>query len=315
MPDPRRLDEVLARCAAGAMPARVAAMHLLMEADSPEAAQEAMLRVRAASGASGAGRLHDLESLIAEHPRAWTTVRAILASVQHRPVTGDSIARWAGLFDAAVRISPEASVALYSLGSPRLLAAATLEVISVLTQWGLLGLDRTVLDVGCGIGRLETALSPLTAAVIGVDVSSGMIAEARARCAGFPNVRILLGSGHDLAGVADGSVDLTLLVDTVPYLFLSEGELVGRYLAEVSRVSRAGADVVILNFSYRDDVDADRFDLERLAEPLGLSLAGMSEHPCASWDAPAFHLVRSLSDLSVMRHKSQWVANGPGSLR
>lgn len=295
MPDPARLDEVLSRCAAGAMPPRVAAMHLLMEAESPEAAQEAMLRVRAASGALGAGRLHDLESLIAEHPQAWTTVRSIVANVQHRPVAGDSVARWAGLFDAAVRISPEASVALYSLGSPRLLAAATLEVISVLSDWGLLGLDRTVLDVGCGIGRLEAALSPLSAAVIGVDVSSGMISEARVRCASSPNVRILLGSGHDLAGVADGSVDLTLLIDTVPYLLLSEGELVGRYLAEVSRVSRAAADVVILNFSYRDDVDADRFDLERLAKPLGLSLAGMSERPCASWDAPAFHLIRSRS--------------------
>lgn len=292
MPDAGRLDDVLSRCASGVMPTRVAAMHLLMEAESPQAAQAAVLRVREASGAAGAGRLHDLESLLAEHPQAWAMVRAILARVQHRPAAGDSIACWAGLFDAAVRISPEGSVALYSLGSPRLLAAATLEVVSALSQWGLLGLDRTLLDIGCGIGRLEAALSPLSAAVIGIDVSPGMIAQARTRCAGFTNVRLLLGSGHDLAGVADGSIDLVLLVDTFPYLLLSEGELAGRYLAEIARVLRVGGDVVILNYSYRDDVASDRMDLARLAEPRGLSLAGMVARPCASWDAPAFHLIK-----------------------
>jgi len=32
MPDTSRLEDVLSRCAAGALPTRVAAMHLLMEA-------------------------------------------------------------------------------------------------------------------------------------------------------------------------------------------------------------------------------------------------------------------------------------------
>ena len=292
MPDTRRLDDVLARCAAGVMPARIAAMHLLMEAESPEAAQEAVLRVREASGGAGAAHLHDLESLMADHPQAWALVRGIIGRVQHRPAAGDSVARWAGLFDEAVRISPEASVALYSLGSPSLLAAATLEVVAALSHWGLLGLDRPVLDIGCGIGRLEAALSPLSAAVIGTDISPGMIAQARMRCAMFPNVRLLLGNGHDLAGIAAGSVDLTVLVDTFPYILLSEGQLAERYFAEIHRVLRVGGDAVILNFSYRCDVAADRGDLERLAEARGLSLVGVVEHSCASWDAPAFHLIK-----------------------
>src|SRR5512146_1158539 len=102
MPERSRLDEVLSQCAAGELPARVAAMHLLMEAESPEAARRAVLRVRAAGGA---GHLHELESLLADHPQAWAMVRAILAKVQHRPSACDSVTRWAGLFDAAVRIS------------------------------------------------------------------------------------------------------------------------------------------------------------------------------------------------------------------
>ena len=177
----------------------------------------------------------------------------------------------------------EASVALYCLGSPRLLAAATLEVVALLSQWGLLGLERTVLDIGCGIGRLEAALSPLCAAVVGLDISPGMIVGAR----------LLLGSGHDLAGIADGSIDLALLVDTLPYLLLSEGELAERHFAEISRALSAGGDLVILNFSYRRDVAADRGDLERLAQPHGLSLGRTVDRACMSWDAPAFHLVKN----------------------
>jgi len=268
-------------------------MHLLMEVESQDAAQTAVLRALQSSGAPGAQRLHDLEDLVAEHPQAWTTVRAILTNVRHSRVAGDSVARWAGLFDAAVRISPQAGGALHSPASPRLLAAATLEVVSVLSQWGLLGLDRTVLDIGCGTGRLDAALSPLSGAVIGIDISPGMIAQARTRCAGFPNVHVRLGSGHDLAGIADGSIDLVVLVDTLPYLILSEGELAGRYFAEISRVLCAGGDAVILNFSHRDDPAADRVDLERLTQPPGLSLARAVARPCASWDAPAFHFVKS----------------------
>jgi len=274
------------------MPARVAAMQLLMRAESPEAAQSALLRACAASGRTGAEHLQSLHGLLAEHPRAWAMVRDILARVQHRQEAGDPVTRWAALFDEAVRISPEGSVALYSLGSPRLLALATHEVVSALSQWGLLGRERTVLDIGCGIGRLEAALSPLSAAVIGIDVSPGMIARARTRCADFPNVRLLLGSGHDLADIADASVDLALLVDSFPYIFLSEGQLAERCFAEISRVLRPGADAVLLNFSYRDDVAADCRDLERLAEPRGMSLVSVAERPCASWDAPGFHLIK-----------------------
>lgn len=228
MPDTTRLDEVLSGCAAGAMPARMAAWHRLMEAQSPEVARAALVRTLKLSAAPGADRL----------------------------------------------------------------SATTLEIVSMLSEWRVLGLDRAVLDVGCGIGRLVAALSSLSAAVIGLDISPGMISQARARCAGFPNVSLRLGSGHDLASIAADSIDLVVLIDTFPYVLLSEGELADRYLAEIGRVLREGGDVAILNFSYRDDVAADCRELERLAAPHGLSLVRVLERPCASWDAPAYHLVK-----------------------
>lgn len=169
---------------------------------------------------------------------------------------------------------------------------ATQELISLLSQWGLLGLERTVLDIGCGNGGLAAALAPLSAAVTGIDISPGLIAQARTRCAGFPNVRLLLGNGYGLAGVADDSIDLTVLVDTFPCLLLAEGELAGRYLAEIARVLRDDGDVVILNYSYRDDVASGRMELERLVERRGLALARTFARSSVSWDAPAFHLIK-----------------------
>lgn len=44
---------------------------------------------------------------------------------------------------------------------------------------------RTVLDYGCGVGRLTIPFAPVSAHVVGVDVSVAMITEARKNCARF----------------------------------------------------------------------------------------------------------------------------------
>src|SRR4051812_19487958 len=99
-----------------------------------------------------------------------------------------SIAAIRAQFDAAVALAPEAAVALYSLGSPEILDRATAEIAGRLREWRLVGTDADVLDIGCGIGRIERALAPDVRSIIGIDVSAGMIAEARARCRDLRNV-------------------------------------------------------------------------------------------------------------------------------
>lgn len=47
----------------------------------------------------------------------------------------------------------------------------------------------TVLDIGCGIGRLTKWIAPLCDHAIGLDVSQEMLKIARARLAAIPNVR------------------------------------------------------------------------------------------------------------------------------
>jgi ubiquinone/menaquinone biosynthesis C-methylase UbiE len=100
-------------------------------------------------------------------------------------------------FDVAE--SEEASVALYSLGNPALLGAATGELVRLLQEWGVSRPSRAVLDLGCGIGRVAARLAPPVGSVRGIDISPGMIAAARRRCAGLPNVQFAVCDGADLS--------------------------------------------------------------------------------------------------------------------
>jgi ubiquinone/menaquinone biosynthesis C-methylase UbiE len=137
-----------------------------------------------------------------------------------------------------------------------LLAAATAEIVGRLSEWELIGPGRVVLDLGCGIGRVAAALSPAVEAVIGLDISANMIAEARRRCAGLANASFEVSSGCDLASIAAASVDLVLAVDVFPYLVRSG--LASTHLRESRRVLKRGGQAVILNYSYQGAIAEQR---------------------------------------------------------
>lgn len=170
---------------------------------------------------------------------------------------------------------------------------STAEIIELLDDWGLLDPDSAVLDIGCGMGRLEAALAPRVASVTGIDVSQAMLAAACLRCADLPNVRFLLSSGRDLEGIASESVDLVLLVDTLPYLILSGFALAARLCAESARVLAPGGSLLILNATYVGDADADLAELVQLADGARLEFHRADWRPLRSWDAPAFQLTRA----------------------
>ena len=221
-------------------------------------------------------------------------MKAVLDRVVHdaeaRPA-GDTVRALAAAFDEAARAAPEASVALYALGSLELLLAATAEIAAALRRWGLLGRDRRMLEIGCGIGRFEEALAGELALAVGIDVAAAMLRAARARCAGLANVSFLHTSGLDLAPFRDRSFDFVLAVDSFPYLFQAGSGLVARHVAEAARVLRPGGDLVILNLSYREDLGEDRRDLAALATgAFDLRRDGTREF--RHWDGAAFHLVR-----------------------
>ena len=283
-------DDLALRLRQGA-PANIVLMHLLMASDSPEAAAAALAAVGAGHSDLGSP-VSEVEALFLAHPDAWRTVHAVADGVDHAPALASAEAtldHWRSSFDRLAAASPEAGVALYTLGDPALLAAATAEVVATLVGWGLLGGNRDALDLGCGMGRFAEAMAPHLRSVLGLDLSAGMIAEARRRSRNA-NVRFAVGTGRDLAGVADASVDLVLAADVFPYLV--EAGLADGHVAEMARVLRPGGAAAVLNYSYRGDPERDRVELAA-APGRDFTLERGGERPFRLWDATAFLLRRN----------------------
>ena len=233
-------------------------------------------------------RLHALAQHLADNEEGCRTIVRMLHQRLDSPeiaeVAAEGIERCRKLFDASVAQSEESSVALYSLGSPELLAAATEEVIGVLVHWGVVGLQRDALEIGCGIGRLMIPLSSHVRSVVGTDVSSGMIAAATRRLGGLSNTSVRLTTGQDLSTFDSGSLDLVYSVDTFPYLVLAGQALVARHFNEILRVLRPGGDFVLFNYAYgRSREDANNEVLEH-ARDAGLQIIRADESPFEIWN-------------------------------
>jgi ubiquinone/menaquinone biosynthesis C-methylase UbiE len=119
-----------------------------------------------------------------------------------------------------------------------------------------------------------------------------MIAAARRRCAGLPNVRFAVCDGVDLSMHGDSSMDVVLAVDSFPYVVEAGEASVASYFREAHRVLRDGGDFVLVNFSYRGDMAADRADVLRLAREAAFDVLVSGSTPFALWDGVAFHLAR-----------------------
>jgi SAM-dependent methyltransferase len=103
------------------------------------------------------------------------------------------------------------------------------------------------LEIGCGVGRFTTALGSRFARVDGVDVSETMIALAGS--IGMPaNVRLHVGSGHDLAGLPSGAFDLAF--SHLVFQHIAERSAIASYLHELARVLTPGG-VAAVQFDTR----------------------------------------------------------------
>jgi SAM-dependent methyltransferase len=288
---PAAMRPALEQCLHGSISAPVALMRLLLSG-MPAAAVAAGLG--ALQGPEMPARLAELVALARRQRDGLALLeRMVRAGSDHRPApTAEAgITASRAMFDQLVRISPEASVAAYSLGDPQLLGEATREILDWLRGLGLLQGHPDVLDLGCGIGRLAAVLAPQARSVLGLDVSPGMIEAARARCAGIGGLRFETCSGHDLLALGGASFDLVLAVDVFPYLVQAGLDLAKRHVAEAARILRPGGSIVILNFSYRGEA-ADRSDLARMAERAGLAMLRNGTRELSLWDGLAFWLRR-----------------------
>ena len=232
-----------------------------------------------------------LQNILAHHQSGLAGTAALVEKGLARERTG-AVAAIRDQFDRAVAIAPEAAVALYSLGSAETLDRATAEIVARLDEWRLLKPDMTALDIGCGIGRLEAALAPRLRMMTGIDVSPGMIEEAQRRCAALANVELAVCDGVSLAAFAGGRFDLILAVDAFPYLVAADPALAERHVADAAHLLPRGGALVILNYSYRGDLDADRHAVAELSERYGLTVERNGSRDFTVWDGATFLLRR-----------------------
>jgi hypothetical protein len=279
-------------CAAGTLSPNVALARLIALATSRAMVERSILEASAMHppGSAGRRRLGAMLDLWRDTPSAWDIVRGILALARHDdPELGT---RWAEVFDAAAQVSPSGGVALYSLGRADLLAAATDSIVARMREWDLLGGKRTVLDLGCGSGRLVAGLAPAVRAVVGADISPVMLDVARRRTCGLPNVMLVLTSGRDLGCFRDGSFDGIAAVDVLPYMVSGTEGLVETHFAEARRVLAPGGTFLILNFAYGREEGEQQSAVAQLCWRHGFSLVRAAAGDFALWDGRTFHLRR-----------------------
>ncbi|MCW3999776.1 MAG: methyltransferase domain-containing protein [Candidatus Bathyarchaeota archaeon] len=90
-----------------------------------------------------------------------------------------------------------------------------------------------LLNIGCGIGRLEPYLAPLFHEVFGVDVSDEMISLGKTRLTSFSNISLQTSNGSDLRIFSDNEFDMVVSYTVFQHLPRS---VTANYLQEAFRV-------------------------------------------------------------------------------
>lgn len=107
----------------------------------------------------------------------------------------------------------------------------------------------SMVEIGCGLGRMTQRFAERFGRVYAVDVSPEMLGRAKAQWAHLANVEFVLGHGNDFPGVADRSVDFVfsfIVLQHVP-----EPQIVKDYLRETARVLKPGG---LAYLQFRTDV-------------------------------------------------------------
>jgi SAM-dependent methyltransferase len=284
------LSSVIDSAARGDERPTVAALRLLLhenDGDVDYAIQTALSGANAHAHAHQ--RLSKIAALLADARKHAPRLRAV-AAIGAGPRTNPSDAAlgfsdtrsWAAAFDQAARIDRMSASALYAFGDTSRLAEATREMCAYLDAKGHITESSRVLEIGSGTGRILDALSPWIAQGVGIDISAEMLAGAHPR----DNLAFLQTDGRSLAAFRDGSFDLTLAIDSFPYLVASGLDV--SHVGEAARVLAPGGALLVMNYSYRNDRQSDQVDFTMACLASGLSPMALGEQPFDLWDGAVF---------------------------
>jgi ubiquinone/menaquinone biosynthesis C-methylase UbiE len=119
------------------------------------------------------------------------------------------------------------------------------QVAAILAGIESLGLElRTgrALDYGCGLGRVSRALGERFAEVWGVDISPGMIEQARRLNGSQSACRFAVNDHGDLREIPSNSFDLVCCLVTLQHV--PDRNVIGSYMREFVRVASPGGVIV-----------------------------------------------------------------------
>ncbi|MSV30671.1 MAG: class I SAM-dependent methyltransferase [Bryobacterales bacterium] len=98
--------------------------------------------------------------------------------------------------------------------------------------------EMSVLEIGCGAGRVTRALAGVFGEVHAVDVSGEMVLQARKGLEARPNAFVYQNNGADLSVLGDRQFDFAF--STCVFHHIGSLEVIETYVREVHRLLRSG---------------------------------------------------------------------------
>jgi ubiquinone/menaquinone biosynthesis C-methylase UbiE len=96
-----------------------------------------------------------------------------------------------------------------------------------------------VLEIGCGAGRVTSALADVFGEVHAVDVSKRMVKLARRALAGKRNAHVYKNNGMDLSALPE--IEFDFAFSTIVFQHIPSLEIIENYIREVNRLLRPGS--------------------------------------------------------------------------
>jgi ubiquinone/menaquinone biosynthesis C-methylase UbiE len=132
----------------------------------------------------------------------------------------------------------------------------------------------TIIEIGCGVGRVGKQIAPLCRKWIGCDVSPHMLGLATQRLEALNNVELYEITGFDLRPLANEVADV--VYSTVVFMHLEEWDRFN-YILEGHRVLRPGGRIFVDNVNLCSDEGWQVFEVHRQI-PHHLRAAHITKH-------------------------------------
>lgn len=156
----------------------------------------------------------------------------------------------------------------------------------------------TILEIGCGVGRMGPVLAPICQKWIGTDVSENMLKFAGERLKDFSNIDLIAVNGWDLSPISDESIDFVYC--TVVFMHLDEWDRFN-YVCEAKRILKPGGRLFIDNYNLLSDTGWEFFiqnmmDYHPLDRPANISKSSTPAELIAYLSRAGFNNIQTKED-------------------